>query len=121
MSARGVSAWFRVSVSARATSRCLTPRQVSLGRAPFGDGLEAVADLGGVGADIVQARQLREALEAEDTPEARRRAIADGAARAGIPAPPCDEPAFQGVCGGRVGGAAAESSGVRPRTGPAGP
>src|SRR5207244_3512399 len=70
------------------------------------------------GADIVQARQLREALEAEDTLEERRRAIAGGAAGAGVPAGLCDEPACPGGGDGRVRGAAADSRGVRPRTGP---
>ena len=41
--------------------------------------MQAVADLGLVGAHVVQARQLREALEPEDALEERRRAVADGA------------------------------------------
>ena len=48
--------------------------------------MQPVANLGRVGADVVEARQLREALEPEDALEERSRAVADCAARPSRPA-----------------------------------
>src|SRR2546423_8529011 len=53
--------------------------RVLLGRAFLSDCFESAANLFDVTAEIVQARQLREALEAEDTLEEGRRRVPDRA------------------------------------------
>src|SRR3954471_4973974 len=50
-----------------------------LRRALLGDRFETLADLRHVGADVVDARERGERLEAEDPFEERRRAVADRA------------------------------------------
>src|SRR5947207_12254216 len=85
------------------------------------DGEREIEDAGGklVGVWVRLGRyEVVEVFEAEDPVEERRRAIWDGAAGAGVPARLCDEPAFQEVGDGRVGGDAADSRDVRPRRGP---
>src|SRR4051794_20053207 len=99
-------------------SRCLTPGQVLLGGALLGDGLKAVADLGRIGADVVETWELGEALEAEHALEERRRAVADGSAGGVVARRLGDEAALQEVRDGRVGGDAADPRDVRPRAGP---
>src|SRR4051812_19518187 len=57
----------------------LRTRFLSLSRALLGDRFEPLADLRHVGADVVDARERGERLEAEDPFEERRRAVADRA------------------------------------------
>src|SRR3712207_7346071 len=64
----------------------------TLFRSPLlGERLEPLADLLRVGADVVEARQLRQAVEPEDALEERSRAIADRAARSRLASGLCDQ------------------------------
>src|SRR5436309_2241995 len=76
--------------------------QASLGGALLGDGLEPDPDLLDVAAEVVEAWQLGEALQPEDALEERCRAVANGAAGAGLAPglrdqPPLDQPRDRGV------------------------
>jgi len=85
-----------------------------LRRALLGDRLEAPADLLRVRSDVIQARQLSEALEAEDPLEERRDAVADGAdgvVTTGL----SDQPAFDEARDDRVGRNAAQACDLWPR------
>src|SRR4029077_15358610 len=92
--------------AANKTARWLRPcreRHEPLGRALFGDRVGPVADLGGVGADVVEARQLRKAFEPEHALEERRRAITDGPAGAVVATRLRDQSAFDEVRNCRFG------------------
>ena len=76
--------------SARGAPQCRAKREAfrsDQAERRSGDGVQAVADLGGVGADVVEAGELREAVEAEDALEERRRPVADRAAGASASRP----------------------------------
>ena len=71
-----------------------------------------------LGADVVEARQLRQALEPEDALEERRRAVADRAAAVVVAAGLGDQAALDEVRDGGVGGDAADARDVGPRARP---
>src|SRR5436305_9287052 len=79
----------------------------------LGDLVQAPADLVSALADVVEPRQLREALEAEDPLEERRRAVADRAARRVVAPGLSDQAPLEEVGDGRVGRDAADARDVR--------
>src|SRR3954454_1452929 len=95
----------------------LTPA-VRLSAALTGDRVEPLAQLVDVAGEIVQARQLRKALEPEDPLEHRRRAVLDCAARAVVA--PClgDQPALDQAGHSRIGGDTTNARDFRPRARP---
>src|SRR5207245_6767049 len=98
-----------VTVKKRRTESVRLP----LGGALLGDRVQALADLLRVLAEVVQARQLREALEPEHALEQRRRAVADRA-RDVVAARLRDQSALDQVRHRGVGGHAADTRDVRP-------
>src|SRR5690348_6667920 len=88
----------------------LYPPSCGLRRAAFGDRLEPAADLLRVAAEVVQARQGGEALEAENTLEERGRPVVDGASL--VPPRLGDEAALDKACDDRVGCDPADPSNV---------
>src|SRR5947208_3843858 len=83
----------------------------------LGDRLETLPDRRGVLADIVEARELGEALEAEDALEQRRRAVADRAP-AGLAARFRHEPTLDEVRDRGIGRDAADPRDVGTRARP---
>ena len=76
-SAAKVSSLTSISTASNARGRVQLP--ALLRGALLGDRFEAAADLVDIGAEIVEARQRGERLDAEDALEERRRAVADRA------------------------------------------
>ena len=87
----------------------------ALGGAALGDGLEALADLGRILAEIVEPRQLGESFEAEDPLEQLRRAVTDRAAETRLTTRLDDEPALDEPGDHRVGCDTANAGDIGPR------
>ena len=87
----------------------------ALRRAALGDSFQALADLDCVLAEIVEPRQLRECLEAEDALEQLRGAIANGTAETRLTTRLDDEPALDEPRNDRVGCNAADPGDVGTR------
>src|SRR5262245_23145762 len=92
------------------TCRCCVtaPGRSELGGSRLGDLEQPLAELAGIPTEIVEPRKRREALEAEDALEERRRPVPHGAAGRGLTPGFRDEAALDEARDGRVGGDAAD-------------
>src|SRR5207302_8328453 len=86
--------------------------------ATLGDRLEPLAQLGLTVREIVEPRQLRQALEPEDALEQRGRPVSHRSAGLVRAARLGDQPALDETGHGRIGRDAADARDLRPRAGP---